>query len=399
MPDYYPAGLDKSSHAVLHNLLKSTHRNVIPYTAYSLDTWDALIQLDSTDPPANTQVHLIYRNVPMSSSLSGVSVGGWNREHCWPKSVGVGFDGPDFTDLHHLRPSDWDVNTARTNRFYGDCLSSSIAAGKCNAPATDECPADTMSDGIEYRWTPPSSARGDIARAMFYMALRYDGEDDPDGKDLKLSDCPVGSLAIHGYLSDLLRWHAADPVDASERQRNDDVCTKYQGVRNPFVDFPELVKVHYGSPVVPAGEKKSDCPWQTASPTKAPSIAGGSTTPSPHESATRSPSLAPSRAKSSAPAPASLLDGEKEGVSIAVVGGGVAGALVAVGAVALYLAKCRGAGGGAGASKYSGAMTGKNEPSSRKPVPARPPPFNRNANTGDKKNIAKNRQGKQMEMI
>lgn len=38
----------------------------------------------------------------------GVSIG-WNREHVWPKSYGVGYSGPDFSDLHHLFPADWNV--------------------------------------------------------------------------------------------------------------------------------------------------------------------------------------------------------------------------------------------------------------------------------------------------
>jgi endonuclease I len=52
----------------------------------------------------------------MAADLQG-DTKGWNREHLWPKSYGVGYTGPDFSDLHHLRPADWGVNAARGNKL------------------------------------------------------------------------------------------------------------------------------------------------------------------------------------------------------------------------------------------------------------------------------------------
>jgi hypothetical protein len=48
-----------------------------------------------------------------------------------------------------------------------------------------------------------------------------------------------------GLLSDLLLWHAQDPVDDRERLRND-VVQSFQGNRNPFVDHPEWADCIYG---------------------------------------------------------------------------------------------------------------------------------------------------------
>ena len=91
---------------------------MIPYTSSTTDVWDALKEIDAD--PANTDNVLgIYSRRSMPDSLSGDS-DGWNREHSWPKSCGVGYEGPDFSDLHHLFPADWSVNSARGNKDFGD---------------------------------------------------------------------------------------------------------------------------------------------------------------------------------------------------------------------------------------------------------------------------------------
>ena len=67
------------------------------------------------------------------------------------------------------------------------------------------------------------------------------------------------SIAHMGRLSDLLAWHAADPVDAREQARND-VIASHQGNRNPFIDHPEWVNCLFaaecaggGIPAAPSG--------------------------------------------------------------------------------------------------------------------------------------------------
>ena len=90
--------------------------------------------------------------------------------------------------------------------------------------------------------------RGDIARAVLYMAIRYEGGDDINTSqsepDLELTDdrskivITSASPAYMGLLSTLLAWHSADPPDAAERERNE-VIFSFQGNRNPFIDHPE----------------------------------------------------------------------------------------------------------------------------------------------------------------
>eukprot|EP00518_Triparma_eleuthera_P015774 CAMPEP_0197562116 /NCGR_PEP_ID=MMETSP1320-20131121/26344_1 /TAXON_ID=91990 /ORGANISM="Bolidomonas sp., Strain RCC2347" /LENGTH=637 /DNA_ID=CAMNT_0043123815 /DNA_START=45 /DNA_END=1958 /DNA_ORIENTATION=+ len=276
-----PSASSSSLESKIHDLIKSTHRNVLPYTSNSGDddVWSALMDIDGW----GSRVRLIYRAILMDDNLKGKPEG-WNREHLWPKSYGVGYSGADFTDIHHLRPADWGVNAARGNKQFGSCSDSS----DCRIPANDEAAADTSSD--TNRWKPPAAVRGDIARALFYMHVRYDGDDDPDNKDLVLSDCPSQYSARLGYLSELLRWHTEDPVDSAEVTRNLKVCERYQGNRNPFVDHPEYVTPIFGEP---KSDGEINCFDPTSSPTPSPTSPGVSPTPVPPPNPTPAPTSAP----------------------------------------------------------------------------------------------------------
>ena len=233
------------------SLLKSTHQNVLPYTSQSReDTWDALSDLDAGD--SHGTVRLIYSQTSVVMYNWGDQSRSWNREHLWPKSHGVEHDGADFSDLHHLRPSDINVNSARGNKYFSNC---GIASDwtECRKPAHPEAEKTTAADSIA--WLPPKAVRGDIARALFYMDHRYFGEkDDPD---LELTDCPTKDTDSKlAYLSQLLEWHRDDPVDEVERARNERVCERWQGNRNIFVDFPDLVTSIYGKARTPNGALK-----------------------------------------------------------------------------------------------------------------------------------------------
>ena len=253
--------------------MKSTHRNRLPYTSTNFDTWDALIDVDigfSTDT-----VRLIYKEADVSSLAYGTS-DTWNREHLWPKSLGVGSSGYDYTDIHALRPSDWNVNAARGNKFFGECGVADVQAD-CRVGHPEALLTET--DNVV--WSPPSEVRGDIARAMFYMTTRYYGDADGNDPDLQLVDCPNATNTNElAYLSVMLKWHAEDPVSEREKARNDRVCSSWQGNRNPFVDHPELVQQIFGFPrAQPVNGEGYDCsippdsPSPTSSPTSSPSSA------------------------------------------------------------------------------------------------------------------------------
>ena len=245
-PDLYYANLTSKitpSRTELGDLLRRTHRRRLPYTDdEDDDVWKALMDLDAGQEPGT--VRLVYSQVDVLASLKGDPSTGWNREHLWPKSHGVGESGMDFTDIHHLRPSDWNVNAARGNKYFGDCQ---IGGGTCESPATAEAANDTAAS--RYAFLPPASVRGDIARALFYMELRYNGAKSGEA-DLHLTDCPAQEYKDSGlaYRSQLLQWHMDDPVSDEEIIRNNKACERWQGNRNPFVDNRFLADVFYGQP-------------------------------------------------------------------------------------------------------------------------------------------------------
>lgn len=238
---YYALAEGKAGGALrsaLHDIIKG-HR-VIPYSSSATnDTMDALSFLDA-DPLNTNNVILIYsrRSEPKTNFSAGV----WNREHLWPNSYGIDSHVPAYSDLFNLRPEDANVNNARGNLFFD--LSNTNDPGYQN-PGFAEAPFTTRDSDS---WEPPASVRGDIARAMFYMDVRYAGTEGTE-PDLLLTDITASISSTTnrmGKLTTLVRWHWADPVDESERLRNDRIYELYQRNRNPFVDHPEWVELVYG---------------------------------------------------------------------------------------------------------------------------------------------------------
>ncbi|WP_431676159.1 endonuclease I family protein [Kitasatospora sp. KL5] len=220
---YYQAALGKSGtelKATLHAIISSQSK--ISYDA----VWNALKATDQ-DPNNSSNVILLYSGTSRSKSLNGGNVGNWNREHVWAQSHGnFGTAAGPGTDLHHLRAADVQVNSTRGNKDFD----------KGGSPVTGAPGSYTDSDSFE----PRDADKGDVARMILYMAVRYEGGD--GWADLEANDSINGSVPFHGRLSVLKQWNEQDPPSAFEERRNQLIYDVYQKNRNPFIDHPEWVE-------------------------------------------------------------------------------------------------------------------------------------------------------------
>lgn len=188
------------------------------------EVWQALRDTDQ-DPKNSNNVILLYTGRSQSKTSNGGASDNWNREHVWAKSHGdFGTANGPGTDLHHLRPTDVSVNADRGNLDFDN-----------GGSAHEEAPLCRYDDDS---WEPRDAVKGDVARMLFYMAVRYEGQ---DGEvDLELNNkVNNGKDPFFGKLSVLLEWNKKDPVDSFEMNRNNVIFEKYQENRNPFIDHPE----------------------------------------------------------------------------------------------------------------------------------------------------------------
>ena len=215
----------------LHELLQTTHT-----TEYSYDAvWTQLYYTDE-DPANSNNVIQIYTGWSVPKSSSGGGITQWNREHTWSKSHGdFGERRPAGTDLHHMRPCDSTVNSAKGNKDFDE--GGSLYTDASPYPGYS---GNTGNYTSTYSWEPRDAEKGDIARMIMYMALRYEGTDTT--YDLELVDYVNSSPnnePYYGKLSTLLAWHEEDPPDSWETRRNQRIWER-QGNRNPFIDHPEF---------------------------------------------------------------------------------------------------------------------------------------------------------------
>ena len=251
----------------------SLHNTIRGHTAYpysssgNTDTW-AILEIADEDPNNAGRILDAYRNrsyVKVTERAGSGTGLRYNREHTWPNSLGfgtptgnLGLPNSPYTDTHMLYLTDSAYNADRGNKPYADCT---LASG-CGERSTEVNNGAGGGSGVypgNSNWvkSPDGNAgsfqvwgkrKGDMARAVLYMAIRYEGDPSPvtgqSEPDLELTDVrskiviTSSSPAYMGLLSTLLAWHQADPPDAAERARNE-VIFSFQGNRNPFIDHPE----------------------------------------------------------------------------------------------------------------------------------------------------------------
>ncbi len=249
----------------------SIHATIRGHTAYpyssstGTSTW-TILELADEDPANPGRILDAYRNRSYAKGSDRAGTGSgltYNREHTWPNSLGfgsatgnLGLPHAPYTDAHMLYLTDTQWNADRGNKPYAACDSgcgeriteANAGAGGGSGVFPGQSNWVRSPDGNAGSFQVWARRRGDIARAVLYMAVRYEGGTHPvtgqSEPDLELTDdrsrivITSSSPAYMGLLSTLLAWHQADPVDALERGRHE-VVAQFQGNRNPFVDHPE----------------------------------------------------------------------------------------------------------------------------------------------------------------
>jgi len=244
IPEGYYNGTEGKNGPELQSAL---HKIIRGHTRRSYDYVLTAIEQTDEDPENSNNVILLYtgRSQEKAYRDQGTSVdysqydGGngtyndsWNREHVWPKSHGFPNESDTaYTDIHHLRPTDRTVNSSRGTKDFdwGDTWHTEATECKVSSNA----------------WEPRDAVKGDVARMVFYMTVRYENT---GNYNLEMVDyIPTDENTPYlGKKSTLLSWHASDPVDEFERNRND-VTYSLQGNRNPFIDHPEYAEAIWGN--------------------------------------------------------------------------------------------------------------------------------------------------------
>ncbi len=215
----------------LAELISDTHTYNLIYTP---DVWNVLKTAD-LDPVNSENVLLIYgyengvdninsndRSRDKNSSCHTSSCNGlWVREHTFPRSLGNPNLGYELagSDAHHLRAIDSQMNNSRSNRVYDN--------GSGNA--------SVLSNGNFY---PGDEWKGDVARMMMYMYLRYGSQCLP----VTVGAGTTSNSSLNDFPDIFLQWNIEDPVSDFEINRNN-VIALYQGNRNPFIDNPYLATI------------------------------------------------------------------------------------------------------------------------------------------------------------
>ncbi|WP_310558485.1 endonuclease [Flavobacterium sp.] len=239
-PNGYYATLEGLSGPSLKQAIQDIIANPAVVHAHNYGDIIEILKTADQNPKNSNQVWLMY--VEQSRSKidfqdTGTNTGKWNREHIYPQSRGGFSNGtasiPDginkwnttnandilagHADAHHIRAEDGPENSSRGNNDYG--------LTGYNGPS-----------GNLGSW------KGDVARSLFYMAVRYNALSVVNGD---IPDTTVGQL---GDLASLLKWNTLDPADDFEMNRNNYIYT-WQVNRNPFIDYPDLANYIWGSKV------------------------------------------------------------------------------------------------------------------------------------------------------
>jgi endonuclease I len=166
----------------------------------------------------------------------------YNREHLIPQSVFNG-DMPMYSDAFHIWPTDGVVNGRRSNHPFGkvgNATWSSRNGSKLGANNNSGYSQGYSGTVFE----PINEFKGDIARAYFYFATRY--EDQVNSWNYDMFNNTKNQVFTDTFKNILLTWNTIDPVSEREIALNEAIYAA-QGNRNPYIDHPEWIEAIWGT--------------------------------------------------------------------------------------------------------------------------------------------------------
>ena len=230
----------------LHDLITTTHKT---YTTY--DDCKTPEYVAKTDSDGGGDVMEFYSQNSIDKAWGKGNQGTWNREHVWCKSLSNNVWNESYggSDMHHIRPVESGLNSARNNSPYGEVSSSA------NALYYEDSNNNRVALGGHKEndvFEPLDNVKGDVARIIFYLYTHYNDYSNvggtTNGSGGKFGDLDF-SLIVDGSeeqaIETLLAWNELDPVSQQEEDRNEAVAS-YQGNRNPFIDHPEYAEYIWG---------------------------------------------------------------------------------------------------------------------------------------------------------
>ena len=239
-----PANYYNSANGLTGNqLIIALHNIVKGHTSISYaQIWNAFWSTDNkgngvvwdmySDRPGGTPPYTYRLGTDQCGNYSGEG-DCYNKEHSWPSSWFNDQNTPR-TDLHHIFATDGYVNNRRSNYPFGEVRSASWTSQNGSKLGSCKTPGYT---GTVFE--PIDEYKGDFARAIMYMSVRYYSEDSGWGS----SDMTNKSTILPWAVDMLLRWNDQDPVSQKEIDRNNAIYNDYQHNRNPFVDHPEYARM------------------------------------------------------------------------------------------------------------------------------------------------------------
>lgn len=221
----------------------------------------------------------VYEKDRTSNTTQTGECKGYNREHAmcqsWfgtaslaGKEMSSSKKNSPGSDIFHIYPASYGMNSRRGNRPYGEVLTAANVSGngtKYGTPVQNISITNSVAGAyVEGSITlitnvlePADEYKGDIARSYFGTMVKWAGEwtfnKNENGRvifdatiDADTHYGPENNFGFTDYgLALMLKWHRQDPVSQKEVDRNNGIQLT-QGNRNPFIDYPYLAEYIWG---------------------------------------------------------------------------------------------------------------------------------------------------------